>query len=70
MEFRHDLVLIYFNTVKESYTYNDIVNLLGITYVQAEDIISELINKELLFLMNIKLPQQSLHMRTFVWYND
>ena len=20
--------------------------------------------------MNIKLPQQSLHVRTFVWYND
>lgn len=48
MDFRLILILIYFNTVKDSYSYNELISIIGVTYNQLEDMLKELLNKDFL----------------------
>ncbi|AOY77881.1 hypothetical protein [Clostridium formicaceticum] len=45
MDFRYFLVLIYFNTVGDIYTYSDLVDLLGLTYKQVDNIVSSIMTE-------------------------
>ena len=48
MDFRLTLILIYFNTVKDSYSYSELISIIGITYSQLDEMLKELLNKEFL----------------------
>lgn len=44
MDFRYNLVLIYFKTFKDIYNYSDLVDLLGLTYNQVDNLVKAIIN--------------------------
>lgn len=45
MEFRLILILIYFNTVKDLYSYSELISIIGITYGQLDIMLKELLEK-------------------------
>jgi predicted transcriptional regulator len=42
MEYKHVLILSYLNTMKSSYSYNEISNLFGLTFKQIETILNKM----------------------------
>ncbi|MDO7203905.1 hypothetical protein Q5M85_06700 [Paraclostridium bifermentans] len=42
MEYKHILILSYLNTMKSSYSYNEISNLFGLTFKQIEIILNRM----------------------------
>lgn len=53
-DFRYYLILIYFNTVKDLYSYRDLVNMLGLAFEQVESILGNMIEHQLLKYDNRK----------------
>lgn len=50
MEYKHILILSYLNTMKSSYSYNDISNLFGLTIKQIEFILNQFEESNILVL--------------------
>ncbi len=46
IDFRHYLILIYLNTIKDLYSYRDLVNILGLTFEQVDDTLSNMLEAE------------------------
>lgn len=49
MDFRLILILIYFNTIKDSYSYTELISILGVSYSQLDGMLQVLLNKEFLW---------------------
>lgn len=47
-DFRYYLILIYFNTVKDIYSYRELVNMLGLAFEQVENILIDMMKQQLL----------------------
>ena len=62
MEYKYILILSYLNTVKSSYSYNEISNLFGLTIRQIEDTLNQLEEKNILVLDKYyKLTQNGIN---------